>query len=252
MKITVLIGIATSVAAVVIAAGCGSSANGSAHSSGSYSAAAVASAHRRHGATRVGVASSQLGRILVDSKGHTLYLFEKDKNRRSACYGTVRDVLAAAPHPRKARRSCRREAVASRHDPTLERQPAGHLQRPSPIPVRARPEAGPDQRRGPAGLRRRLGCRLTSPARRSSPMADRASCVATGERRARRLANWLSGGAARTRCSSSGTPKATGWSLPSATWQPGPTVRSTSRRAMRSMPSTTPSPTRSNANSLTE
>jgi len=87
MKITVLIGVATSVAAVVIAAGCGSSANGSAYSSGSYSAAAVASAHRATGGARVGVASSQLGRILVDSKGHTLYLFEKDKNRRSACYG---------------------------------------------------------------------------------------------------------------------------------------------------------------------
>ena len=87
MKITVFIGIATSVAAVVIAAGCGSSANGSAYSSGAYRSAAVASAHRATGATRVGVASSQLGRILVDSKGHTLYLFAKDKNRRSVCYG---------------------------------------------------------------------------------------------------------------------------------------------------------------------
>jgi predicted lipoprotein with Yx(FWY)xxD motif len=87
MKTTVLIGIATSVLAVVIAAGCGSSAKGSAYSSGSYSAAAVASAHRAGGATRVAVASSQLGRIVVDGKGRTLYLFEKDKNRHSACYG---------------------------------------------------------------------------------------------------------------------------------------------------------------------
>ena len=86
MKITVFIGIATSVAAVVIAAGFGSSANGSA-SSGSYSAAAVASAHRATGATQVRVASSQLGRIVVDGKGHTLYLFEKDKNRMSSCNG---------------------------------------------------------------------------------------------------------------------------------------------------------------------
>ena len=86
MKITVFIGITTSVAAVVIAAGYGSSANGSA-SSGSYSAAAVASAHHATGATQVRVASSRLGRIVVDGKGHTLYLFEKDKSRRSACYG---------------------------------------------------------------------------------------------------------------------------------------------------------------------
>jgi predicted lipoprotein with Yx(FWY)xxD motif len=87
MKITVFIGIATSVAAMVIAAGCGSSANGSAYSSGSYSAAAVASAHRATSATRVGVASSRLGRIVVDGKGRTLYLFEKDTSRRSACSG---------------------------------------------------------------------------------------------------------------------------------------------------------------------
>jgi predicted lipoprotein with Yx(FWY)xxD motif len=28
-----------------------------------------------------------LGRIIVDGKGRTLYLFEKDKRGRSACYG---------------------------------------------------------------------------------------------------------------------------------------------------------------------
>jgi predicted lipoprotein with Yx(FWY)xxD motif len=38
-------------------------------------------------AAKVGVANSALGRIIVDKKGRTLYLFEKDKNRRSACYG---------------------------------------------------------------------------------------------------------------------------------------------------------------------
>jgi len=37
--------------------------------------------------TKVGVASSQLGRILVDGHGHTLYLFLKDKNGKSACSG---------------------------------------------------------------------------------------------------------------------------------------------------------------------
>jgi predicted lipoprotein with Yx(FWY)xxD motif len=31
--------------------------------------------------------SSSLGKMLVDAKGRTLYLFEKDKGRRSACYG---------------------------------------------------------------------------------------------------------------------------------------------------------------------
>jgi predicted lipoprotein with Yx(FWY)xxD motif len=35
----------------------------------------------------VKVAHSDLGRILVDSRGHTLYLFKKDAGKRSTCYG---------------------------------------------------------------------------------------------------------------------------------------------------------------------
>jgi len=36
----------------------------------------------------VSTATSSLGRILVDSRGHTLYLFEKDKNGKSSCAGS--------------------------------------------------------------------------------------------------------------------------------------------------------------------
>ena len=39
------------------------------------------------GGSRVGVASSPLGRILVDSKGITLYDFPPDKGTTSVCYG---------------------------------------------------------------------------------------------------------------------------------------------------------------------
>ena len=39
------------------------------------------------GGTTVAVAKSRLGRILVDSKGITLYDFVKDKGPTSACYG---------------------------------------------------------------------------------------------------------------------------------------------------------------------
>ena len=39
------------------------------------------------GAT-VATAGSTLGRILVDKRGRTLYLFEKDKSGMSACYGS--------------------------------------------------------------------------------------------------------------------------------------------------------------------
>jgi predicted lipoprotein with Yx(FWY)xxD motif len=35
----------------------------------------------------VGVAQSKLGRILVDGRGRSLYLFEKDKNGKSSCNG---------------------------------------------------------------------------------------------------------------------------------------------------------------------
>jgi predicted lipoprotein with Yx(FWY)xxD motif len=37
---------------------------------------------------RVSAASSSLGRIIVDSRGRTLYLFEKDTRGHSACSGT--------------------------------------------------------------------------------------------------------------------------------------------------------------------
>jgi predicted lipoprotein with Yx(FWY)xxD motif len=39
------------------------------------------------GAARVGSASSSLGRIVVGGGSRTLYLFEKDNGRQSACYG---------------------------------------------------------------------------------------------------------------------------------------------------------------------
>jgi predicted lipoprotein with Yx(FWY)xxD motif len=42
----------------------------------------------------VSTSTSSLGRILVDSRGHTLYLFQKDKSGRSTCAG---DCAAAWP-----------------------------------------------------------------------------------------------------------------------------------------------------------
>jgi predicted lipoprotein with Yx(FWY)xxD motif len=48
----------------------------------------MASARSATGATKVSVGSSRLGRIVVDSKGRTLYAFAKEKNGRSACSGS--------------------------------------------------------------------------------------------------------------------------------------------------------------------
>jgi predicted lipoprotein with Yx(FWY)xxD motif len=38
-------------------------------------------------ASQVKARKTSLGMVLVDSKGHTLYLFEKDRSGKSACYG---------------------------------------------------------------------------------------------------------------------------------------------------------------------
>jgi predicted lipoprotein with Yx(FWY)xxD motif len=87
-KIKLFIAAAAPLAIALIAAACGSSA-GSAYSSAPYGSAAPASASISVAAkaTKLGAASSSLGRIVVDGKGRTLYLFEKDTRRRSACYG---------------------------------------------------------------------------------------------------------------------------------------------------------------------
>jgi predicted lipoprotein with Yx(FWY)xxD motif len=53
----------------------------------------------------VSTATTSLGRILVNSRGHTLYLFGKDKNGKSACAGmcaTFWPPLIAAGKPRVA------------------------------------------------------------------------------------------------------------------------------------------------------
>jgi predicted lipoprotein with Yx(FWY)xxD motif len=87
-KITILIAAAAPLVVALIAAGCGSYASGSAYSTDTYGSAAMASARSATGATKVSVGSSRLGRIVVDSKGRTLYAFAKDKNGRSACAGS--------------------------------------------------------------------------------------------------------------------------------------------------------------------
>jgi predicted lipoprotein with Yx(FWY)xxD motif len=50
------------------------------------SVASASSSSARAGTT-VGVASSKLGRILVDGRGRTLYLFAKETHGKSACSG---------------------------------------------------------------------------------------------------------------------------------------------------------------------
>jgi predicted lipoprotein with Yx(FWY)xxD motif len=54
----------------------------------------------------ISTAKTSLGQILVDTRGRTLYLFKKDRNGKSTCYGpcaTAWPPLLAAAKPRVAR-----------------------------------------------------------------------------------------------------------------------------------------------------
>ena len=84
--------------AALAVAGCGSSSNGGSSSSGGQSAGAYgpygaqkstkpasSAPASASGSAAVAVASTNLGKILVDAKGQTLYLFQKDKGTQSTC-----------------------------------------------------------------------------------------------------------------------------------------------------------------------
>jgi predicted lipoprotein with Yx(FWY)xxD motif len=93
---------------------------GSAGSAASASAAPLKTASGRPAAVSVakptlGVRTTRLGKILVDSQGHTLYLFKKDAGTRSACFGacaTAWPPLRAAGKP-KVGAGARASMVAS-------------------------------------------------------------------------------------------------------------------------------------------
>jgi predicted lipoprotein with Yx(FWY)xxD motif len=74
------------VAAVALAAaGCGGSSDG--QQTASYGAPNPTATTNSAGAASVGLASSKLGKILVDGRGRTLYLWEADTGTTSTCAG---------------------------------------------------------------------------------------------------------------------------------------------------------------------
>jgi predicted lipoprotein with Yx(FWY)xxD motif len=79
-SITFLTGAAALLLATVVLAGCGSGASASAR-------AAPAKTPSGHAATVDVTNNSKLGKILVDSQGRTLYLFQKDSGSTSSCTG---------------------------------------------------------------------------------------------------------------------------------------------------------------------
>lgn len=87
---------AITIAAALALAGCG----GGSGSSGGYGYAPPTSGSGPVSVARVGDA----GEVLVDSKGFTLYLFERDENGRSSCYGDCASawpplMTSGAPQP---------------------------------------------------------------------------------------------------------------------------------------------------------
>jgi predicted lipoprotein with Yx(FWY)xxD motif len=77
--------------AMLAIAGCGSSGNSSSSSGGAYgsgeeSTTKPAVAKSEGAPITVGTAKG-VGKVLVDSKGLTLYYFQKDQGGKSACYG---------------------------------------------------------------------------------------------------------------------------------------------------------------------
>jgi predicted lipoprotein with Yx(FWY)xxD motif len=90
-------------AAALLAAGCGGSANASGSTSAGTSSGSSASSSGRYGSSSstpststqaasgvatIAVRTTPLGRILVDGRGMTLYLFEKDTGMMSTCNGS--------------------------------------------------------------------------------------------------------------------------------------------------------------------
>ena len=80
-----LLAVAPAVIAIAIA-GCGSGSNHNANSSAPQMGAHPQAAPPAS-ATTVAVGNTKFGKILVDAKGRSLYLFEQDKGMSSTCYG---------------------------------------------------------------------------------------------------------------------------------------------------------------------
>lgn len=99
---------ALAIVAAIAVAGCGgsndSSGEGGAYggSGGGSTASTQAAKSETPGASAVVSVASvpEAGKVLVDSKGFTLYYFEKDRGEKSACYGACAKVwppLTGAP-----------------------------------------------------------------------------------------------------------------------------------------------------------
>jgi predicted lipoprotein with Yx(FWY)xxD motif len=128
------------VAAALAIAGCGSSGNGSTGTGGSggvygggaeTSEATTPASPEKTGAAVVSLGSvAKLGRVIVDTQGHTLYDFHKDKGTTSACYGACEQgwpplTTTGAPQAGEGAQSSKL-GTTKRKDGTMQVTYAGH------------------------------------------------------------------------------------------------------------------------------
>jgi predicted lipoprotein with Yx(FWY)xxD motif len=102
--------------AAVAVAGCG---GGSSSAGGGSAYARPASAGTGPVAAKVATRHTKLGTVLVDGRGRTLYLFEKDKGTASSCYGACASVwppLTTGRHATGAGLRHARLGTSRRHD----------------------------------------------------------------------------------------------------------------------------------------
>ena len=107
-------------ALTLAAAGCGTS---------SYSGTTGARPAATSAKASVATGRTKLGTVLVDGKGRTLYLFEKDKGSASSCYGACASVwppLTSAEGVAAGGLPAAKLGAAKRTDGTTEVTYAGH------------------------------------------------------------------------------------------------------------------------------
>jgi predicted lipoprotein with Yx(FWY)xxD motif len=122
------------IGALLTVTGCGgsdSSTSGGAYGGGGKTTASTTVSGESRGTGAVAVAKNpQLGTILVDAKGFTLYDFHKDKGGKSACYGACASTwppLMTSGAPRAASGAeASKLGTTKRDDGTLQVTYAGH------------------------------------------------------------------------------------------------------------------------------
>jgi Secreted repeat of unknown function len=142
----------------------------------SLAVGASAARHSAAAAAMVSTGGSSLGRILVNGKGLTLYLFEKDRRGRSACSGTCAaywpPLLTRGKPTAKNGAKAGRTRIPSERGGTCSHRPARKSNPVSPARIReprrpacpatATPHDDPCHFRKPAarlGQQRRPSCR---------------------------------------------------------------------------------------------